>query len=177
MSVTRPTLKVAFALAAFAGVFADDEFVIANPPPAMLSASATTAATSATLFLLKLFSLLRSGTASSRYDADPTPLVGGKPKTAAFGLAGHPVELGLAEEHAPGLRALVAGDDPAPFQHVDQASRARVADPQPPLEERDGGGLGLDDDLDRPLEQRVLVGVELAVLGVDVFLEGLRKLE
>ena len=45
---------------------------------------------------------------------------------------------------------------------------AREADPQPPLQQADGGGLGLDDDLDRLVEQRVLVRVELAVVVVGV---------
>src|SRR5581483_4448285 len=73
-------------------------------------------------------------------------------------------ELVLGDEHAPGLRALVRRDDPAPLEHVDQASRAGVADPEPALEQADGRGLGGDDDLDRAVEERVLVGVELAVV-------------
>ena len=39
------------------------------------------------------------------------------------------IELGFADEHAPGLRTLVAGDDPAALEHVDQPARAGVADP------------------------------------------------
>src|SRR5207237_1683674 len=92
--------------------------------------------------------------------------------------AGNAVELALADEYAAGLRALVAGDDAAPLQHVDQPSGASVADAQASLDERDGCGLGLDDDLDRPLEERVLVGVEVAVgLVLGVRGEGLRQLE
>ena len=45
---------------------------------------------------------------------------------------------------------------------------ARVADAQAALEERDGRRLRLDDDLDRPVEQRILVRVEVAVLAVGV---------
>ena len=82
----------------------------------------------------------------------------------------------LVDQHAPRLRALVAGDDPAPLEHVDQAAGARVADPQAALEERDGRGLRLHDDLDRPVEQRVLVGVELAVVAV-LLVGGLGRLE
>src|SRR5919106_1552410 len=75
----------------------------------------------------------------------------------------HPLEVSLADQDAARLRALVAGNDPAPLQHVDQAPRARVADAQPALEQRDGGGLSLDDDLDRPVEEGILVRVEVLV--------------
>ena len=61
----------------------------------------------------------------------------------------HAVEVGLADQHPARLRALVAGDDPAALEHVDQAAGARVADPQAALDQRHRGGLGLDDDLDR----------------------------
>ena len=66
---------------------------------------------------------------------------------------------------------------PAPLEHVDQPSGPRVADAQPALEQRHRRGLGGDDDLDRPVEQRVLVGVELAVVGVGAVGEHLRGLE
>src|SRR4051812_28991108 len=72
-------------------------------------------------------------------------------------------EYALIHEHAARLRAFVAGDDPAALEHVDQASRARVADAQSALQERNGSRLRLDDDLDRAIEQRVLVGVEVSV--------------
>src|SRR5436190_21708453 len=78
-------------------------------------------------------------------------------------LAGR-VELGLVDEDAARLRAFVAADDPAPLEHVDQAAGARVPDAQAALDERDGCGLRLHDDLDRLVEQRVVVGVEVAVL-------------
>ena len=68
-------------------------------------------------------------------------------------------------------------DDPAPLEHVDQAAGPRVADAEAALEERDGRGLGGDDDLDRAVEQRVLVRVELAVVGVAVVGEHLRCLQ
>src|SRR6266550_5662125 len=51
----------------------------------------------------------------------------------------------LGDEDSPWLRALVARDDPAPLEHVDQPPRPRVAHPQPPLEERHGRRLGLRD--------------------------------
>ena len=41
---------------------------------------------------------------------------------------------------------------------------ARVYPTRAPLEERDRGGLGLHDDLDRLLQQRVLVRVEVEVV-------------
>ena len=43
---------------------------------------------------------------------------------------------------------------------------ARVADAQASLDERDGRGLRLDDDLDRLLEQRILVRIEVLVAGL-----------
>src|SRR5919109_3773831 len=74
------------------------------------------------------------------------------------------LEIALADEYPARFRTLVAGDDPAPLEHVDEAPGARVADAQAPLDERDRRGLGLHDDLDRALEERVLVGVEILVL-------------
>src|SRR5207245_6824445 len=70
------------------------------------------------------------------------------------------LEIVELDEHAAGLRALVPGDDLAALEHVDQPPRARVADAQAPLQERHGRGLRLHDDLDRLVEQRVLVRVE-----------------
>src|SRR5687767_1919566 len=78
-------------------------------------------------------------------------------------LAGNPVDFPLFNQYASRFRSLIPRDDATPFQHVDQASRPRVADPQPALEQRDRGRLGLDDDLDRLLEQRILVGIEVVV--------------
>src|SRR6266516_2658549 len=69
----------------------------------------------------------------------------------------------FVHENAPRLGSLVARDDAPPLEHVDQASGPRVADSEAALDERDGGRLRLDDDLDRLLQQRVLVGIELAV--------------
>src|SRR5580765_750981 len=74
------------------------------------------------------------------------------------------VELARRDEHPPRLGALVAGDDPAALEHVDQAACARVADAKTAREKRYGGGLRLDDDVDRLLEQRVLVRVEVAFI-------------
>ena len=74
------------------------------------------------------------------------------------------MELALLDEHPARLRALVAADDAAALEHVDEPAGARVADAQAALEERDRRGLRLDDDLDRLVEQRVVVGVEVAVL-------------
>ena len=88
-----------------------------------------------------------------------------------------PLEIVLGDEHAARLRALVRRDDPAPLEHVDQPARARVADAQTALEQRDRRGLRGDDDLDRPVEQRILVGVELALVAVAVVGEHLRQLE
>ncbi len=74
--------------------------------------------------------------------------------------------LAFVDEHTPRLRAFVAGDDPTPLEHVDQPAGACVADPEAPLQKGNGRGLRLDDDLDRLVEQRVVVGIELAVLPV-----------
>ena len=74
------------------------------------------------------------------------------------------MKLVLGDEHAARLGALVAGDDPTPLEHVDQATGARVAHAQAPLDQGHRGRLRHDDDLDRLVEQRILVGVELAVL-------------
>src|SRR6516165_4749250 len=67
------------------------------------------------------------------------------------------VELCVGDEHPARLRSLVARDDPAPLEHVDQPPGARVADPESPLEERDRSGLRLHDDVDRLVEERILV--------------------
>src|SRR6266487_4367170 len=67
----------------------------------------------------------------------------------------------FVHENAPRLGALVARDDAPPLEHVDQASGPRVSDSKAALDERDGGCLRLDDDLDRLLKQRVLVRVEI----------------
>src|SRR5690242_3417962 len=75
-------------------------------------------------------------------------------------------ELVLGDEDAPWLRALVRRDDPAPLEHVDQPAGPRVADAKAALKERHTRGLGGHDDFDRLVEQLILVGVELAVVGV-----------
>ena len=93
------------------------------------------------------------------------------------GGADEALELVLGHEHAARLRALVAGDDPAPLEHVDQPAGPRVADAQAPLDQRHGRGLRLDDDLDRLVEQRILVRVELAVVVVPVVARALGRLE
>src|SRR5262249_61688088 len=74
------------------------------------------------------------------------------------------VEIGFLDQHASRLRALVPGDDAAPFEHVDQTSRPCVADPEPPLNQRYRRGLRLHHDLDRLVEQRILVWIELPVV-------------
>src|SRR3954465_15449278 len=84
---------------------------------------------------------------------------------------------GLVHEHPPWLRAFVAGDDAAAFEHVDPKARSGVADAQAPLDQRDGGRLRLHHDLDRLVEQRILVGVEVAVRTAGLVLEYLRRLE
>ena len=93
-------------------------------------------------------------------------LVTGSGFGASAGTAEHPREVGLADQHLARLRALVAGDHAAALEHVDQPPGARVADPQAPLQHRDRGGLGLHDEVDRLVEQVVLVGVEVALLGL-----------
>jgi hypothetical protein len=78
----------------------------------------------------------------------------------------HAGQLGFINQDSAGFGPLVARDDAAALEHVDQPSCTRIADTQTALEQTRGGRLGCDDDLDRPLEQRVLVGVELTVVVV-----------
>src|SRR3954467_13893542 len=59
-----------------------------------------------------------------------------------------PLGVALADEDLARLGALVAGDDAAALEHVDQAPRARVAKSQAPLEHRRRGGLHLGDEAD-----------------------------
>ena len=75
-------------------------------------------------------------------------------------LAQDPVQVALGDQHLPRLRALVPRHDPTPLEHVDQPPGAGVADPQPPLDERDGRRLVLGDEADRILEHRIVVGVQ-----------------
>jgi DNA segregation ATPase FtsK/SpoIIIE-like protein len=83
-----------------------------------------------------------------------------------YGAAQRLVPLGGRREHrlvdqdAARFRPLVAGDDAAPLEHVDQPSGARVAEPQPALQHGRGRGLHLRHEADGVAEQRVLVGVE-----------------
>ena len=51
------------------------------------------------------------------------------------------LELMLFHEHAARLAAFVARDDPAALEHVDQASRPRVANPQAALTTSTSDGL------------------------------------
>src|SRR4051812_29185281 len=86
-------------------------------------------------------------------------------------------ELVLGDEDATRLRPFVGRDDPAALEHVDEAAGPCVADAKPALEKRDAGSLGGDDDLDRLVEQWILVRIELAVFGVRLIHEHLRQLE
>src|SRR5205085_8020303 len=74
------------------------------------------------------------------------------------------VVLALVDEDAARLRSLVAGHDPASLEHIDQPTCARIADSEAPLQERYRSGLRLDDDLDRLVQEQIVVGVEIAVL-------------
>ena len=76
------------------------------------------------------------------------------------------VEVAVTDEHAARLGALVAGNDPAPLEHVDESPGPGVADAQASLDERNGGGLGLDNDLDCAVEEGILVRIELPVLAL-----------
>src|SRR4051794_7654867 len=69
-----------------------------------------------------------------------------------------PLHVGFADQHLARLGALVARDHAAPLEHVDQAARPRIAEPQAALEHRGRGGLHLGHEADGLLEQRVLVG-------------------
>src|SRR5581483_347060 len=119
-------------------------------------------------------------TRSAPGSSEPTPTRSAHAPAPSTDLIGRDVlvELALVDEDAPRLRAFIAADDAAPLEHVDQPAGAGVADAQAALQERHGGGLRLDDDLDRLVEQRILVGVELAVaVGVLGLGEDLRQLE
>src|SRR5437879_3975164 len=92
--------------------------------------------------------LLPLETASSGFDADPTPklgttsgsgleigVTGWSGAAVSWGAASRPLVRGLeghvlalGDEHPARLRPFVAGDDPAAFEHVDQAARSCVAD-------------------------------------------------
>src|SRR4029079_5513444 len=88
-----------------------------------------------------------------------------------------PLHVRFLDQHATGFRAFVAGDDAAALEHVDQAARTGIAHAETALQEARRGRLGGDDDLDRALEQRVLVGVELTVRVVVFFGWRLGRLE
>src|SRR5205823_3342683 len=82
-------------------------------------------------------------------------------------------QVGLRDQHLPGLGALVAGDHAAPLEHVDHSPGARVAEAQAALEHRGGRRLHFGDQHDRIAQQRVLVGIELVArslgnLGLDL---------
>ena len=70
----------------------------------------------------------------------------------------HALDVRFRDQDLARLRALIAGDDATPLEHVDQPPRARVADPQPALKHRDGGGLGLGDDRHGLPQEIILVG-------------------
>src|SRR6266540_2412136 len=87
----------------------------------------------------------------------------------------HTGEVAFAHEHLARLGALVARDDAAALEHVDEAAGSRVADAQAPLDERDRGGLRLHHDFDCALEERIFVRIEILVLSL-VLLDA-RRLE
>src|SRR5919204_1700208 len=87
------------------------------------------------------------------------------------------IYVSLGEQDPARFRALVARDDPSPLEHVDQAARTRVADAEAPLEQARRCRLRRDDDLDRALEQRILVGVELTVVVLLLLWRRLRRLQ
>ena len=85
-------------------------------------------------------------------------------EAAGLGEVGeHARDVALADQHLPRLGALVAGDDAAPLEHVDQPAGAGVAEPQAPLQHRRRRGLHLGHEPDRVLEQRVVVRVEVGI--------------
>src|SRR5215212_479351 len=73
------------------------------------------------------------------------------------------LDVGLRDEHLARLGALVAGDDVAALEHVDEAPRTGVTEPQPALQHGRRGGAHLGDEADRVLQERVLVGAERVV--------------
>src|SRR3954452_11822674 len=76
-----------------------------------------------------------------------------------------PFPVALADQDLARLGPLVARDDAAALEHVDQAARPGVAEAQAPLQHRSRRGLHLGHQADRVLEQRVLVGGELVGRG------------
>src|SRR5918994_1328417 len=162
MSVTRQT-RMSEPARASVVVAAPVSAASSSSPPQPAAATERTATASSAASHSSLLFVLTS--------PPPLPLVRARfgrmilNRSAALGLvrARDALEVGFGDEHTAGLRALVAGDDPAPLQHVDQAPGTGVADAQATLEQRHRGGLRLDDDLDRAVEQRVLVRVELLV--------------
>ena len=75
-------------------------------------------------------------------DASPlAALVRASPSACGGSVAAakHPRQLRVPDQHLARLRALVAGDDAAALEHVDEAAGARVAHPQPALDHRDRG--------------------------------------
>src|SRR5215204_7360388 len=92
-------------------------------------------------------------------------------------LARNSVEFLCFNQYASGFRSLITRDDATTLQHVDQATGARVADAQAALDQRNRRCLRLDDDLDRLLEQRILVRIEVVVTGGSVIGRRLRSFE
>src|SRR6185312_1171168 len=71
------------------------------------------------------------------------------------------VDLRLVDEDVSWLRAFIATDDASSLQHVDEAPGPRVADPQAALDQGHRRRLRLDDDLDRLVQQRIVIRVEV----------------
>src|SRR4051794_5367748 len=108
--------------------------------------------------------------------ARPTPST--QRAAASILRSGVRVVLRLVDEDAARLRAFIAADDASPLEHVDQPPGAGVAHTEAALDQRDRRGLRLDDDLDRLVEQRVVVRVEVAVHVTVIWLrEDLGQLE
>src|SRR5579863_10348307 len=71
--------------------------------------------------------------------------------------------VGLCDQNLTRLGTLVAGDDSATLEHVDQPARTRIPKPQTPLQHRGRCRAHRGDETDRLLQQGVLIRVETIV--------------
>src|SRR5262245_46355783 len=117
-------------------------------------------------------------TTSETGSSEASPTRSTQRAPASIRRSGVLVDLRFVDEDTARLRSFIAADDASPLQHVDQTTGPPVADAQAPLQERDRRGLRLNDDLDRLVQERSVVRVELPGLGaVVLFREDFRELQ
>ena len=73
------------------------------------------------------------------------------------------------DEHLAGLTALVHADDAGGCHLLDEPAGTRIADGQPPLQQTDAAPFGLQNDLDRLVEQFVTGAVSVDVLVAQLY--------